>query len=73
MEVVRVGGDSSHRCSEGEPVEIMREIFFTNKEAQQYIEENKYDHDGELFIYVKSGYENEGWQLARELMMEEAQ
>ena len=45
------------------------EIFFTNKEAEQYIEENKHEHKGELFIYVKSGYRNEGWQMARELML----
>ena len=58
------GGDSTT-----ETMQIMREIFFTNKEAEQYIEENKHEHKGELFIYVKSGYRNEGWQMARELML----
>jgi len=48
--------------------ERIREIFFTNKEAMQYIEEYAHEHAGELFIYVKSGYRNDGWKLARELM-----
>ena len=51
------------------PELLIREIFFTNKEAEQYIEECAHEYDNRLFIYVKSGYRNDGWQYARELML----
>lgn len=55
-----------------EKVEMLREIFFTNREAEHYIENNAHAHKGSLFIYVKSGNDNEGWKLARELMLKES-
>ena len=53
-------------------MKMIREVFFTNKEAERYIEEYGHEHDGELYIYIKSGYRNEGWKLARELMKGDA-
>lgn len=50
-------------------VMAIQEVFFTHREADQYIEECQYDHESKLSIYVKSGYRNEGWQYARELML----
>jgi len=43
-------------------IDIMREIFFTNKEALEYIEKNNDGYSGDLFIYIKSGRKNKGWK-----------
>lgn len=50
---------------------LIREIFFTQVEAELYIENHKVYYKGQFFIYVKSGNHNEGWQYARELMLKD--
>lgn len=60
---------------EYEYIDSMLGIFFTNREAEKYLENyiatNKHAHKGSCFVYVKSGNDNEGWKLARELMLKE--
>lgn len=68
MEIVKLSDMYPASTSET-TVEMKREVFFTNKEAKQYIAERKHKHKGELFIYVDSGHRNDGWKYARELIL----
>lgn len=43
-------------------------VFFTQKAANNFIEWNKHDYKGELFVYIKSGNNNPEWQLIREFI-----
>ena len=44
------------------------DIFFTNKGAQNFIKMRNHDHNGDLHIYISSGWRNEEWRLARAVL-----
>lgn len=70
FEVVEIGEkDHEGRKHVYQKIEMMREVFFTQREADEYIEECAHEHDGKLFVYVKSGKNNKGWIFARASLM----